>query len=463
MKTLMKSSVSRLIFSALLVFSGNLSYSQQPWTLEQCIAYALENNIQIKQQQINTLVNENNFEQSRLDLLPDINANGNTSVSYGRALDETTYEFTDDQRVVTLNTSIGANVTLFNGLRQLNNIKLNRYSWQQSLEELQTLRNNVSLNVASAYLQILFNIELLEIAREQVALSQKQVERTTSLVEAGSLPQGNKMEIEAQLANDELQEVSAQNQLDMAYLNLSQLLNMDSVDNFKIAQPAVEITDNEKLPPSVSIVYNAAVQQLPEIRASEFNKEIAKTNLSLARGGRSPRVFASASYGTGYSDIRRKIIGFDTLARETITTDYPLTEQFKDNASFVYTVGINIPIFSGWSVETNIKNAKLGFENANYELENTKLQLYQEIQQAYLDAAAAYKKYTASGRALEAMNESFKYTQQRFDVGLINAVEYQTATTQLTQTESDLLQAKYDYIFKMKILDFYQGKPIIFE
>lgn len=449
--------------------------SQKLWSLEECIYYAYENNIVIKQQSLKTEVNKNNLLQSRLDLLPSINASAGESFSFGRALDQTTYQFTD-QQVTSTNANINSNVTLFRGFQKLNSIKENNFTLQQSLANLDELKNNIALNIASAYLQILFSGELLQVAKEQYDVTEQQVERTQKLVEAGSLPKGSLLEIQAQYSAEELRVIQAENQLNINYLNLTQMLDMDSVGNFRIVKPEFEDVSDQNILFTVDQIYTAALDVLPRIRASEYGLQATERSLAMARGGRSPQLSLNANYGTGYSDIRNRVVGSNTMevpigtdinGNPVMTTtnvpifgNYPLSDQFRDNASTTISINLSIPILNGWMVNNAISNSKINVLNSRYELINTKKNLYKEIQQAYADAIAAQKQYRASQKTLAFREESFKYTEQKFEVGLVNTVDYNVAKNLLAQTNSDLLQAKYDFIFKMKILDFYRGESI---
>ncbi len=335
------------------------------------------------------------------------------------------------------------------------------------------------MNIAAAYLQILLNIELLNAAKNQQEITHQQVKRTEKLVNAGSLPRANFLEIQAQAAAEELQTVNVQNQLDLSYLTLIQLLELDSVKSFEIVIPEIEISIEEEIIADVENVFEVSQGVLPQIKSAEYKLESAKTSLNIARGGRSPQISLSGSYYSGYSDARQRIVGYNpqqvivgyTQGGEPITNEfqepiygtYPFFDQISDNRSTTLSISLNVPIFNGWAINNSISNAKISILNSKYSLQYSKNVLYREIQQAYADAKAALKKYKASEQALVAMEESFKYTKQRYAVGLVNTVDYNTAQNQLANTHSDLLQAKYEYIFKIKILDFYQGKPLSLE
>jgi len=455
------------------IFKG---YPQEPWSLEKCVRYALENNIQIKQQQLNSEYAGNNLLQSKMSLLPTINASAAQSKSFGRALDQTTYTFTQNQTITSLSSSVNANLVVFNGLQKINLIRQSRFDLMASLQQLEKLKNDLALNVAAAYLQILFNMELLNSAQQQAEVTRQQVERTAKLVDAGSLPMGNLLEIQAQHATEEVQIVNYQNQLDISYLTLAQLLELKDTEGFRIEIPDFSDFQFKEVLDPVADIYQDALRNLPQIKIAEYQLKSSEAGLSVARGGRSPRLFIAASYGTGYSDIRQRIIGTTpqtipigatqggelvySQIEQPIYDTYPLKMQLKDNASTTLTFGLSVPLFNGWSVNTQVSNARLNVQNARYNLDLSKNLLYKDIQQAHADALAAVKRYLASEKSLEAQKESFKYVQQKYEVGLVTTVDFNTAKTSLARAESELLQAKYDYLFRINILNFYRGNPL---
>ena len=424
-------------------------FSQDPWTLEQCIFYAHENNILIKQQTLSMEYNQNNLEQSKMGRLPSLNASSSYGATFGQGIDPITYEF-KNQTVQSLNMSLNSSVTLFGGFQKTNTIRQNEFNLQASLQDLEKLKNDIALNIAAAYLQILFNTELLEVAKAQLEITRLQVERTRVLVEAGSLAKGGLLEIQSQQASEELQVVNSENDLVISYLNLTQILDLESAENFKIVIPKLSQVEENEMLFGVNMVYAEAVAALPQIKSAEFKLSAAESGLKYSKGSRIPKLGLSASYGSGYSDVRTKIDN----------STYPMNDQLRDNASTSLFLSLSIPIFNNYMIRNGIKNSKLNLTSIELDLANAKNLLYKEIQQSYADALGALKKYRATEKALVSMEESFKYTQEKYQVGLVNAVDFNVAKNQLSRTQSDLLQAKYNYIFKTNILNFYRGEPI---
>lgn len=462
----------------LLILHSGLS-GQQPWSLEDCIRYAMENNIQIKQAVLNTEYNENLLNQSRLGQIPNLNASSNYSYSWGRALDQTTYQFTDDQQINSLSVGVTSSANLFNGLRTRNTIERNRLNLMASYEDVEKIRNDISLNIAAAYLSILFNKELVAVTGSQLEITGQQVERTRKMVDAGRLARGSFLEIQAQYAAEELNLVNAENQLEISLLNLQQILDLPVDTAFDVSIPDLPDPGDNLMVIDADQVFLTAEQEMPEIKSSRLQVESSERDLKIAESGRYPRIFISANYNSGFSDIRQKVVDINeidnpqigvtgggdpvySLYPQTIPIygSYPFFEQIRDNTSVGLGAGISIPIFNGWQVQTNVANAHIQLENQRLELQNRRNVLYASIQQAYADALAALKKFTASEQALIAMEESFNYTEKKFEVGLVNTVDYNTSKNQLSATQSDLLQAKYDFIFKTRILNFYRGEPI---
>lgn len=459
-----------------------LSNAQEPvkaWTLQECIEYALKNNIQVKQTELNAELSKAVLTQSQAALLPSVNGNVAHNYNFGRTIDPFTNQFATD-RVLSQNFSLSSSMTIFSGLQQINNIQQNKFEYLASRYDVDKMRNDIAMNIALAYLQVLFNQELVEVAKAQVEVTEAQVERTEKLVDAGSLARGSLLDIQAQLANEELNLANAQNQLDLSYLSLTQLLELQWTPEFRIVKPDLDIPAGTVIASSSGAIYNTAVTILPEIKSAEFRMQSSQKGLSVARGGLSPRIVFSGSVGTGYSGAARRLLGdpvisgYDTtgltsggdyVLTPSFTTNFettPFSDQVNDNFNQSFGVFITIPIFNGLQTRTSITRAKISRQNAEYSLQLAKNQLQKNVQQAYADASAGLKKYLAAQKAVEAMEEAFKYTQQRYDVGMVNTIEYNTSKNNLTRAKSDLLQAKYDYVFRTKVLDFYQGKPLAF-
>lgn len=465
----------------LLLFLFTLFYSfgisQEKWTLQKCINYGIAHNIQVQQQALSTKINKNNYFQSKMALIPNLNFSANHTYSEGRTVDPYTNSFSANVSHND-NFSFNSSVTLFNGFKLLNAIKRQRLQWLAGISDLEKTKNDLSLNIATSYLQVLFNKENVEINYEQVEINKEQVKRTEILFNAGSVSEGNLLDAQAQLANAQLQLVNAQNQLTISILSLKQLMNLDSVPDFDIYRPDINEISNEVLLMNIDTIYHKALATLPQMKSAIFMSRSNEAALAEARSNLSPRIYMSGSYSTGYSDARTRgtynsivePIGYLPSTGETvygssfvyIPEKYPFRNQLKDNASTNISLGISIPIFNNWQTQTQISNAKINVLNTQLSLQNTKQQIYKDIQQAYTDALASYKKYQAAAKSLISQKKSFAYMQKKFNVGMINVFDFNTAKNNLFKAKSELLQAKYEYVFKLKILDFYFGKPLTF-
>jgi outer membrane protein len=367
---------------------------------------------------------------------------------------------------------------LFNGLQVRNTIQKNELDLLASYQDVESVKNEISLSIAAAYLTIMFNQELVAVTLNQMEVTGQQVERTRKMVDAGKLAKGNLLEIKAQYASEELNLVNAENQLSISLLNLQQILDLPIDTAFSVIIPELADPDENPLLVEAQEVYAIAEDIMPSIKSAMLSLESAERGLAVAKGGRSPQLYLSANYNTGSSDVREQVVDVgppqqipigETLSGEPVVSypqeipiygAYPFLDQVQDNRSSGIGLGLSIPIFNSWSINTNIANARIMHESAKLDLQNRKLTLYASVHQSYADALAALKKFNATQEALISMEESFKYTEKKFEVGLVNTVDYNTSKNQLIATQSDLLQAKYDFIFKTKILNFYRGEPI---
>lgn len=463
-------------FLFILIFLGSTVFAQNEWSLKNCIEYALQNNLQIKQSYLQAEQANINFLQSKGAFLPTLNGQINHSYNIGRTIDRYTNQFVSNQTIQSDNFNLNTQLNLFNGLKNINNYKQNELNTLASKYDLDKMQNDIALSIANMYLQILFAQELVVNAQNQLAVSQLQVQRNTKLFEAGSLPKETLLNVEAQFASEEVNKINAQNQLDLAYLSLQQILDLDTVQDFKIQKPVITVPNESAIAINAYELYNAA-QGLPQIKSAELKYKSAAYSLNSAKGGISPSLSAFASLGTGYSGLQKNystsFVGYkssglitadgsDVLQPDIVTSSslIPFGKQLDQNLNKTFGLNLTVPLFNGFSNKAQISRAKISQQSAQISLQNARLQLRKEIRQAHADATAAYNRYLANKKALVAMQETFKYTQQRFDIGLVNAVDYNTTKQRLTLAESNLLQAKYEYVFRVKVLEFYQGKPI---
>ncbi|NOU18195.1 MAG: TolC family protein [Bacteroidales bacterium] len=449
-----------LIIVLFLFLSSVTLKAQETWSLEKCIKYAFDNNIQIKQQMLNVKVSEGKLFQSKMSALPNLNVSSSHAYSFGLATNYLTNQ-KEAQNTQATSFSINTSMTLFKGFQISNTKKQDKFDLLATISDVEKVKNNIALSIASAYLQILYSEDLVASADKQLELSKMQIERTSMLVKAGSLPEGNLLEIEAQAASDELQLVNAQNQLDIAYLTLTQFLDIKTTEGFKIQKPTLDATESKLVDLSPAGVFETSQQTMPQIISAGHRVTSAEFGVKIAKGGMSPHLSLNGNYNTGAQFYLTKVYKLNTTTGllEVINED-PFMTQVKNNASKTISLGLSIPIFNGYQVHNNISNAKISLENARLNFDNEKNVLYKDIQQAYTDALAAQKKLKATQKSLVSLEEAFRYSEQKFNVGMVTSVDYTTAKTKLSKAETDLLQAKYELIFKSKILEFYKGVPL---
>ncbi|MDG5799296.1 TolC family protein [Marinilabiliaceae bacterium ANBcel2] len=435
-----------LFFMAL--FAPSLYSQEVPednvWSLERCIEYAHENNLVIKQQSVNAQTAHNQYNQSKAERYPNLNASTGFTTRFGRVRDDTSYELRDITTRFT-DVNVSSTTPIFEGFTRQNSIERRKLDWQAALKDIEQAHHDIALNIASLYMQILFDKELLEAARRQLDVVELQVERTKKLVESGSVPRGNLLEMRSLSASEVLNVTRLENNLDLSLLDLAHALDLDDTSNFDIETPQeLDMSAADLL--QASAVFDQAVSSMPHIEAAKYRLEGRELDVDIAKGYRYPQLSFNMGWGTSatrYSGAHRSF-----------------SEMLQDNSSSYFGLSLNIPIFNNFNVRTNIDNARLNVKMSQYQLKTEKQNLNKEIQQAYADAKAAYRQYQAGKTAVESYEESFRYTRQKFEVGMVNPVDYSVAQTEYMNAESEYIQAKYSYILRVKILDFYQGKPL---
>lgn len=444
--------LSRLITSIvfLFFFSGAAS-AQKFWTLQECIMHARTNNINIKQAAISSELARVSRDQSYTTMLPTVNGSSSHQRSFGRSVDPFTNSITENETRTT-NFSLSSNVTLFAGLRLQHSLAQSKYEYLQSQENLAKISNDISLNVAAAYLQVLFSMESLKLARDRVNAATETRNRTAKMVETGMMAQGNLLDAEAALASEELGLVNAENSLNSANIAISQLLELENAMDFSIAPQQVDIPVQSSLMMKPEEIYAASLKTLPEIRASEYGISSAQKGFSSAKSGLFPSLNLFSSIGTFYNEG-----GYTQLLGEI-----PFDEQVRNNQSKSFGLSLSIPLFNGWSVQSNIQRSRLNLENAMLQDELARKQVYKSVVQAHADATAGMNRFNASSKARNSADEAFNYAQRKYDVGLISFIEFINIRNNKSRAESELIQSKYDLIFRLKVLDFYLGKTLTF-
>ncbi len=470
-----------------LLFCTGVTAQDQAWTYSELLDYALENNLSVKRGELDYQLNEVNLTQSKADVFPTLNFGGQYGVNWGRSIDPTTNLFIS-QRIQSAGISGGSSVTIFGGLQKLNSIKQNKLNLEASSNDLEAAKNDVILNVVTFYTNVIFNRELQETARLQLNTTTQQLERTQKLVNAGSLPISEVLDLQSQQASNELEVVNAENSLNLALLNLKQVMQMPASESLDVVVPEIDAEDYGFSILSVADIYKSAEVTLPEVRSADLNVESSLLGEKIAKGGLYPSLRLGYSMFTNYSDaldpkrmadgtfgppgeiVDAGFITGDPSQTITLFTPNPnfidvdngISDQFSDNLSRALSLSISVPIFNGLAVRSSSQRAVINREMAEINAMEVRNQLRQIIETAYNDAVAASKAYEASQKQVQALEESFRVTEKRYNLGAVNFVDYQIAQNNLFRAKSDLVRTKYDYIFKTKILDFYQGNPIEF-
>lgn len=414
--------------------------AQQKWSLGQCIRYAQENNLQIKQMELSQEQANNNLKAAKLEFFPTLNASIGYNMSWGRSVNLNDLEIVENKLSQSSSANLSSSLPLFEGMRKQNNIKSNAKQLEIAKANIENLKDNISISIAKGYLQVLLCTEIERSAQESYRNVEVQVTRTQELVDAGQQTYSSLLEVKSQLANENLQLVNARNNRRSALLELFQLLNLPAGTEFEIEDPSIT---------NVSLVWRdenmdellSNAKLLPRIRKAELELEHSKLQYKIQKGAALPTISLNAGYGTYYSDNQ----------------DASLFTQFDNNRNPSLGFGLSIPIFNNRRTSTAIKNARSNVKSSQIGVELAVQDLMKEIQLAYNEAMASYGRMEAAESNVKAARESFNYTIEKFNLGLLNGTDYSTAKTNLFKAESEYLQSKYQYIFQQKIMEYYRN------
>ena len=423
--------------------------AQDIWTLNRCIEYAWANNLNIRQQSIEVSRSENQLLQDKLDFVPGLNASIGHNLNWGRSVDLQNLEIIHNKLSQSTSASVNTSIYLLDGLSKLYSLRSSRKSLEISIQEVERLKDEISVSIARSYLQILLSTEILSAAQESLRSVTEQRDRTRVLVEAGSQPYTSLLELESQLASERVQVVTAQNQLTANSLALQQLLDLPYSEDFQIAVPDISAVMAAYTEDSTDNIY-ASAQSMPVIKSARLALEKGELDLRSAQGQYYPKITLSAGYGTFFSS--------SSLAPDGSV--YPFFEQFRDNINPSVSIGLSIPIFNNWTVRTNVRNARLSRESLEIDLRMKQQTLYKDIQTAVTEAGTCFRQLEAAKANVESMEESFRYVQEKFDAGTLNGTDYTVAKTNLFKARSEYIQAKYQFVFQLKIIDYYKGIPL---
>jgi outer membrane protein len=443
----------------ILFISLAIQAQTKKWTLEECVRYAVGNNITIKQTLLDSETAHIDKKGAIGGFLPSLNANTSHSWNIGLNQDITTGLLRNQ---TTQFTSAGANVSvdIYKGLQNQNALRRANLSIVAAKYQLLKMQEDIALNVANSFLQVLFNKENLKVQNDQKAINEKQLLRSEELVKAGSVPRGDLLDIKATVASDNQKVITLENALLISKLSLSQLLQLKDFENFDITDDTSANDLNNILSQTPMTIYEKAKETRTDLKIAETNLEIAEKNVAIAKGGFQPtlRGFYNVNTRVSYADVP----DFDTSGSLVGTKNSaPFFEQFSTNKGQSFGAQLSIPIFNGFTAKNNVERSKVNLEKSKIAVEQQELDLQRNVYTAFTDAKGALKSYESSLIALESRQEAYNYTKEKYAVGMMNSFEFNQSQTLLSNAQSDVLRSKYDYIFKIKILEFYFGIPII--
>jgi outer membrane protein len=447
----------RLLVLLLISASSTIAQvSSKVWTLQDCIDYAWKNNIQVRQTELTVLTNQQFLKEDQWARVPNLNFSANGRNNVGRSIDPFT-NLVRDQDITSQSYGLNSSITLFNGLGQHNSVKQSEANLNKSVYDLENQKNITALSIANQYLNILLAQEQVKNAQLSLTTSKLQVEQTEKQVNAGSFPKQNLLQAKQQLASDEVNLITAENSLDLARLALKQALQLPASEIMEIEVPVIPDPTELVLAVTLEEVFQTALS-LPEVKSAEEQVKASEFGLGIARSFLYPTLSVQAGLNTNWSSAAPD--QFPDPDSPTGFKENTYWNQLDFNRARFVGLQLNVPIFNRFQVSTGIKRAKITLQNSEYGLSNVKNQLRQNIEQAYYNARAASKTYQATKQQLDALQESFRNVEQRFNLGATNSVEYNQIKNDFNRSQNDLVRTKYDFIFKLKVLDFYQGKPL---
>lgn len=430
--------ITYTITTLFLVGSLFPAAAQRKYTLSECIDIAIQNNRNIKQQEINKKQREIAYGQARADLLPNLNASAGQNFSFGRSIGlDNVYQNTNSSQT---SFGIGSNITLFDGLRMKHNIDARKADMHASEANLTKIQEDIVMSVSTAFLQALLNHELLQIARNQTEITEANLQRRIELVKNGKMAQGELYELEAQLAKETLNRVQAESNLKLALLDLAQIMELEQFEHFDITSPPAESLINEALLLPPDAIYESALMNRPEIRSMYYQIESSEKELLMAKSQYYPSLSFGANVGTGYyrmSGVENNSFG----------------SQFQNNMSTTLGFSLTIPIFNKFQVRNSVNNAQLAITYTRIEMDKTRIELRKRIEQAYYNAIGAESRWEAAQKSVAASREAYRFTEEKHEGGKANSYELFLAKNNLTQALGEEAQAKYEFAFRLKILE----------
>lgn len=438
-----------------------LAQETKVWTLKECVDYTLENNIRVKQTQLDVNTADENLVTAKGNFLPNLSGAASQNYNFGSFIDQDQRRISTDARGNTFGLNTG--VILFNGFQNTSVYKQAKLGIESSKLQLAILRDNISLNVVNQYLSVLLNKENLKVANDQIDVTRKRLDQVKELVDSGVRPKADLFDVQAQLASDQEQLTNVKNNVDLALLSLAQLLQV-SHRGFDVEDMLMQLPEVLLEHKSADDIYDFAMTTRPEIKQAELNIEDSQLGIDIAKSAYYPTLsfgagmFTSYQHQQGQDDVR-PIVDPDNPPN-IIFIPNGFGQQINDNLGYNFGFNLNVPIFNRLQTKANVTRAEINNERIAYALEQEKQTLRTNIEQAYADAKAAFNQFESSKLSLDAQNESFKNAQESYNLGVMNAFEFEQVRNRLINAESNLINSKYNFVFKTKVLDFYLGKPL---
>lgn len=439
-----------------LGLSGHAQTKQ--WTLEECVRYALDNNITIKQTELDVKTADIDKKGAFGNYLPSVSGNASHSWNIGLNQDVTT-GLLRNQTTQYSSVGLNAGVDIYKGLQNQNAYRKAKLSIVASKYQLLKMQEDISLNVANAFLQILSNKEDLKIKKEQLIIDEKRLKRSEEMVNAGTIPRGDLYDLKATVATDQQNITVSENNLLISKLSLAQLLQLKEFTDFDVVDDTNAKDENNILAQNPIDIYNKAKETRTELKLAHTNLEIAEKNVAIAKGAYQPTLTGFYGFNTraSYSDQ----IKLDANDKPYTVGPDPIFDQFSKNKGHNFGFQLNVPIFNGFATRNNVERNKVTLEKSKIDLEQKSLDLQRNVYTAFTDAKGALNTYESTVVTLEARQQAYNYAKEKYDVGLMNSFDFTQAQTLLTNAQSNVIRSKYDYMFKIKIIEFYFGIPIV--
>ena len=448
-----------LVFVILLGFGLSAQAQTKQWTLEECVRYALDNNITIKLSELDVKNADIDKKDAFGNYLPSVNGSASHSWNIGLNQDVTT-GLLRNQTTQYSSVGLNAGVDIYKGLQIQNTYRRTKLSIIASQYQLLKMQEDISLNVANAFLQILSYKEELKVKKEQLSIDEKRLKRSEEMVNAGTIPRGDLYDLKATIATDQQAITVSENNLLISKLSLAQLLQLKEFADFDVIDDTNAKDENNIMAQNPVDIYNKAKETRTELKLAQTNLEIAEKNVAIAKGAYQPTLSGFYGFNTraSYSD---KVVGVDANGDPILGGPDPVFQQFSDNKGHNFGFQLNVPIFNGFAVRNNVERNKVNLEKSKIDLEQKSLDLQRNVYTAFTNAKGALNTYESSTVTLEARQQAYNYAKEKYDVGLMNSFDFTQAQTLLTNAQSDVIRTKYDYMFKIKILEFYFGIPIV--